>query len=1822
MNSKHLHILFAFFSFSCIGYSQNCVPGNSCFDAPLICGAVLDGLNSSTGPSNDITDPDIFCGIVENNQWIRFVACEPEAQIDLIVNSCNGTLQGSGLQAQIFATDDCFDFTSVSNCFNPSTATNGTLNATGLIPGNIYYLMIDGYASDLCDFTIDVVSGIDTDPPTPVVFSNGMISGPNSVCPGETATYTVAPPVCDNASASGCPLPTLPPADFTYNWILPPGASIIGDPNSGTVEITWGNSGGTLDVILQNNTTSSCGGCNWNCSTEVDAYNVEVNNIPSQATTLPTVYICEGESYEFCGNFYDTTIDAVCSPDCITGTIQPIVVLPTVYNDLDTITLCNDECFSINGQDFCDPGFFTSSEQTNTECTVTGFFLENVFVDGFFTPDGILTPTITSVEIIGGGMSSSGNLEYEWMGPGIDATNSSLQNPIVTQPGLYTVTITDPDTGCTITVDVIVLYQDNDCNLPVPPSDSCMGAPLFCGPILDGYCSFTDPFSPSVEGNLASEFCYPIENNSWIRFLPCQPIVELEINVGECTLGQGVEAAIIGTEDCELFTLMSNCIATDSMSADTLVTSDLIPGQIYYLMIDGIAAAACNWEVNIISGVSTDPVSLTQTSEPELVGAEVVCLGETHTYTAIPPVCELTGGDNCPFDIQLDSIEIEWILPDGAIVVSQTGYEIEIEWDSGQGGQISALITSGLTDDAAFCASSSTCGSFASIDVVVNYFVDYLPAIYLCEGQSYTFCGTTYDQTIDAVCLDSCGQTVQPIIVSAPVTTDLGTIYICEGSCYNYDGVDYCNEEKIEIIQAGGVCTDTVRFEIDYVEEAPLTVSPVIEDCDIGGVFYRIVFDITGGVPPYFINGMPVTSTTFISNPILSGAPYSYEISHSAVCSDSTVLYTGSVYCNCTTEAGTMAQDLLINCAGETVTAQHLGDEFLDNDDTFEYILHSGDSTSLVDALEINFTGAFGFLPGQMNYGQIYYISYVAGNAIDGGYVDLNSICLSVAIGQPVVFYPQPVAEAGMDLTLSCNQPSDQLQAINNNSPSISFSWTGPDNFVDSTLSPTVSIPGTYLFTTGDSITGCIDQDTAIVFPDFAPPTFTTAGDTLDCNSPEIQLIGSSPDDPTVDYQWKSPSGLLTNQSNILANEIGDYELIVTAINGCMDTALVSVVDGYIYPEITAAGGELNCTTPSIPLTVNSSVSSVAYSWNGPGSFNSTDSSPDVNVGGLYYLEVRELTSGCVVDTMIEVIDNVLYPLADAGSELTLDCNFPTLNLNPGNNSSGPSIVYSWVGPDGFNSSEYAPLINTDGEYILTVEDTLNGCANSSAVMVLADFEIPNLLPIAGDTLNCYASTITLNGNSTTPGISYQWVLPNGDSLWQQDLLINTVGTYELLATAPNGCQSNIFVPIYDGVDYPEISAQGGVLNCYFPEIALTANSGQSNVSFAWTGPGGFVADTAQPTVGIGGNYALVVMDLESGCTSDTIVEVIDEIIYPIAESGTAEALTCSVTSMLLNGAGSTQGAEYNYQWSGPPSLLIEDDQSLTPTVFASGWYTLEVLNTLNGCTQKDSVFVPQNENIPELLLTDISPLRCHGDSNAIVFVDEVVGGIPPYTFGIDDGPLSSADQFANLKAGDYLITLMDGNGCEYEQLVTIDQPPLVEISLGEDIYIDLGESATLNAIISLPPALIQTLRWQSSYQEVLENETSWEVSPFYNSTYNVLLSDANNCQDTAQVRVWVNREIPVFIPSGFSPNGDLSNDYFTLYAGAQVTEIKVMRVFSRWGELVFERTNFAPNDPELGWNGQLKGQTMNDAVFVYYFEVESIEGLTYTFSGDVMLVR
>ena len=75
-----------------------------------------------------------------------------------------------------------------------------------------------------------------------------------------------------------------------------------------------------------------------------------------------------------------------------------------------------------------------------------------------------------------------------------------------------------------------------------------------------------------------------------------------------------------------------------------------------------------------------------------------------------------------------------------------------------------------------------------------------------------------------------------------------------------------------------------------------------------------------------------------------------------------------------------------------------------------------------------------------------------------------------------------------------------------------------------------------------------------------------------------------------------------------------------------------------------------------------------------------------------------------------------------------------------------------------------------------------------------------------------------------------------------------------------------------------------------------------------------------------------------------------------------------------------------------------------------------------------------------------------------------------------------------------------------------------------------------------------------------------------------------------------------------------------TIFGGPEVTNIQMLRIFSRWGELVFERESFLPNDPLLGWDGRFRGRTLPSGVYIWIAKINFVDGESFEYSGDVII--
>lgn len=173
-----------------------------------------------------------------------------------------------------------------------------------------------------------------------------------------------------------------------------------------------------------------------------------------------------------------------------------------------------------------------------------------------------------------------------------------------------------------------------------PAADECVGAPLICD--LNGYCGNTSGSYTSGNTSALGGFCGSIENNSWLSFVASSTSASLQFNSGGCQdNNSGIQAVLYASSNCTSFTEVSNCESQGNGSGTFTITTNvnLVPGQTYYVMIDGFAGNVCSYTVTAQSGVA---LGQTLTGPNQLCPGYSGVLGSSSTassyaWTSSPP---------------------------------------------------------------------------------------------------------------------------------------------------------------------------------------------------------------------------------------------------------------------------------------------------------------------------------------------------------------------------------------------------------------------------------------------------------------------------------------------------------------------------------------------------------------------------------------------------------------------------------------------------------------------------------------------------------------------------------------------------------------------------------------------------------------------------------------------------------------------------------------------------------------------------------------------------------------------------------------------------------------------------------------------------------------------------------------------------------------------------------------------------------------------------------------------------------------------------------
>ncbi len=784
---------------------------------------------------------------------------------------------------------------------------------------------------------------------------------------------------------------------------------------------------------------------------------------------------------------------------------------------------------------------------------------------------------------------------------------------------------------------------------------------------------------------------------------------------------------------------------------------------------------------------------------------------------------------------------------------------------------------------------------------------------------------------------------------------------------------------------------------------------------------------------------------------------------------------------------------------------------------------------------------------------------------------------------------------------ISCHNFNDGTICVSASGdfPPFTYDWNVAGN-VDK-LGPLAE--GWYVLTTTDA-NNCKRIDS--IFIENPPLLEITGLDKLD-----VKCFNGSDGEASVMYTGGRPP-YQVNWNNMSAGDIisgltsGMYVVTVTDDSNCeaIDSIFVDQPDQLI---VNAIGNQVTCF---------SSVDGVAYVEIDGGTEpyevlwedgSVTDTIKNLN-GGDYEVLVTD-ENGCTVEAVATIISPPMVPIiATVSDALCPDSSDGSIQIN----TSPPGYTLDVLWED--QSSNPTLMGLAAGSYCVTVTDQ-DDCTNEQC------FEVrdPNPIQVVEtitqvSCIDVMDGTLNIEVSGGTADYSYNWDGPGIFISNSKDLLDLEQGDYLLTITDANECTEefsfNVGIERMLSIDFvtDTIDCNGTLEG----SITLLVEGGVEPYDYQWNGPDFFTANT-KDLANIGaGPYTVIVTDV-NGCMIEETIQVTERTtnIFSV-ETENVFCFGGNTGKAFIDGAG--PGAPFQYAWS-------NSEVGDTAFMYEAGIHSVMITDRFN-CIEEISfeVFQPEEGVVADVNVKDIS---CVGSANGEIEII-ATGGSGVYRYKVDGGEFTTSNLLIGLEAGIYTVVIQDLDGCEFfVDSVEISDISNIGLELGDDIFVDFGATLTLTPSIGGNQEDIEFF-WTSPNIDNFdcvdcENPVVRNITIPFEAQLKVI--NRAKCEATDVVKVWVNTETQVSVPTGFTPNGDGNNDVLIIF-GKENIIVNSFEVFSRWGEKMFTRTNFSTNDPSSGWDGTWKGETVVPGVYVWVAEVQYEDGRLEQLQGTTQLIR
>ncbi|MBC7828164.1 MAG: PKD domain-containing protein [Chitinophagaceae bacterium] len=817
----------------------------------------------------------------------------------------------------------------------------------------------------------------------------------------------------------------------------------------------------------------------------------------------------------------------------------------------------------------------------------------------------------------------------------------------------------------------------------------------------------------------------------------------------------------------------------------------------------------------------------------------------------------------------------------------------------------------------------------------------------------------------------------------------------------------------------------------------------------------------------------------------------------------------------------------------------------------------------------------------------------------------------------------------------------------------VTYSWNFAGLGTSTAISPTFNFPGPGIYNVSLTVTdpspsaaGCPTHTyTKAVSLIYETANFTASKRSV-CKNERFTLTAGGDTTKITKYQWRLGNGTIftgrrTFDTSFTTNGSHDIELIVTnKYGGCTDTAIISgfiAVVGPVADFNPAVPGTCQSKAVTFNDLTTSAVNISKWTWDFGDSIIRVFTAPPfthtyADTGTYSVKLIVQDINGCTDTLLKDSIVIISRPLAFFGATDTIYCQGKNLQFI--DSSQGYSLNYLWNFGDGANSTLQNPThayTGADATYSVKLKITdAFGCTDSLTRINFVDIRYPKAAFNAIDTISICPPLETKFFNLGQNYESFSWDFGDGAGSTLQDPthFYNTYGSFtaKLYLIGYGGCEDssshsvNIYnPPATSSLTYSPLDACNS-LNVDFSIVTPP----QTRFTFFY---GDGLLDTSQAKTfsyfysSPNFYYPSLLLYDNLGCIASVSGPQVIKVLGAIPNFARDRKEFCDSGAVFFTNYTIANDPITSSVWNFDDGNT-STDQDPTHYFAAPDQYAVSLnVTTQAGCNSVlvDTIKVYRTPD-PSITSLDIAcintPVLFNGN---LAFADTAI----TWAWNFGNGKNSSAQDVSSIytQTGTYKISLEAANrlGCKKSFSKDIVIAPLPVITMGPDPVIPVGTG------IDLPVTYSNNIRlysWSPSNNLTCIDCAVPYANPKFTTRYKVSVTDSNGCRANSDVTVRVvcnNKNY--FVPNTFTPNGDGVNDVF-YPRGSSIDRIQSMRVFNRWGQIVFEKKNFMVNSISEGWNGVHQGRPSSSDTYVYIIEYLCENGEIVPIKGNVTLLR